>query len=141
MHPTILSPQAWREVRRDTLLRRGRTCYGHLAGVAGVDLLEELLRLGWLAAAGVGMGGGRVCYALTAAGAAALPLRRVALPAPRGGRPAAFACLDWTERRPHLGGALGRAIAGALLDAGYIVRAPGSRAVTWNGGLWQWLNP
>ena len=43
-----MSPQAAREVRRNTLLRQGRTCYDHLAGVVGVQLLEALLQHGWL---------------------------------------------------------------------------------------------
>ena len=135
------SPQARREVRRDTPLRRARTCYGHLAGVAGVQLMDELLRLGWLAAAGAEMDGRRVCYTLTAAGADAMSPRGVTIPAAKSGRPAAFACLDWTERRPHLGGALGRAIAAALLDAGCIIRVPDSRAVILNDSPIQWLNP
>lgn len=138
MRQNVLSPQALREVRRDTALRRARTCYGHLAGVAGVHLLEELLRLGWLAAAPAD--GARVGYAPTVAGAAALARRGVVVPVARGGKLAAFSCLDWTERRPHLGGALGRAIVAALSDAGCIVRNPGSRVVTVNGGLDGWLN-
>ena len=138
MRQDVLSPQARREVRRDTALRRARTCYGHLAGVAGVDLLEELLRLGWLEVAAADAG--RVGYAPTVAGAAALARRGVVVPAARGGKLAAFSCLDWTERRPHLGGALGRAIAAALVDAGCVVRNPGSRVVTVNGGLGGWLD-
>ena len=142
MRQDVLSPQALREVRRDTALRRARTCYGHLAGVAGVHLLEELLRLVWLEAAAPADGdGGRVGYAPTVAGAAALARRGVVVPAARGGKLAAFSCLDWTERRPHLGGALGRAIAAALVDAGCVVRNPGSRVVTVNGGLDGWLDP
>jgi hypothetical protein len=42
----------------------------------------------------------------------------------------ATACLDWTERRPHLGGALGAALWGELTARGWIVRRPGTRAVT-----------
>ena len=139
MRQDVLSPQARREVRRDTALRRARTCYGHLAGVAGVHLLEELLRMGWLAA--VPADGGRVGYAPTVAGAAALARRGVVVPAAREGMVAAFSCLDWTERRPHLGGALGRAIVAALVDARCVVRNPGSRVVTVNGGLDGWLDP
>src|SRR5438477_492894 len=41
----------------------------------------------------------------------------------------ATACLDWTERRPHLGGALGAALWAELLARGWIVRRPGTRAV------------
>ena len=139
MRQDVLSPQALREMRRDTALRRARTCYGHLAGVAGVHLLEELLRLGWLEVAGPA-DGGRVGYAPTVAGAAALARRGVVVPAGRGGKLAAFSCLDWTERRPHLGGGLGRAIVAALVDAGCVVRNPGSRVVTVNGGLDGWLD-
>ena len=136
------SPQARREVRRDTPLRRARTCYGHLAGVAGVQLMDELLRRGWVETTSApSPGAGRVAYVPTAAGATALAYRGVAVPAPKSSRPAAFACLDWTERRPHLGGALGRAIAAALLDAGCIVRLPNSRAVILNDSPIQWLNP
>jgi hypothetical protein len=42
------SALAEREVRRDTPLRRARTCYDHLAGAAGVALLESILAQGWL---------------------------------------------------------------------------------------------
>ena len=42
------SPQSQREVRRNTPLRQARTCYGHLAGVAGVALMDEMLGLKWL---------------------------------------------------------------------------------------------
>ena len=136
------SPQARREVRRDTPLRRARTCYGQMAGVAGVQLMGELLRRGWLETAPApSPGTGRVAYAPTAAGALALTSRGVTIPAPKSRQPAAFACLDWTERRPHLGGALGRAIAAAMFDAGCITRIPNSRAVTLNDSPIQWLNP
>ena len=70
MRQDVLSPQARREVRRDTALRRARTCYGHLAGVAGVHLLEELLRLEWLEVTAADADAGRVGYAPTVAGAA-----------------------------------------------------------------------
>ena len=129
------SPQALREVRRDTLLRRARTCYGHLAGVAGVHLMDELFRNGWLEAAPATTDARRVCYAPTAGGAAALTQRGVVIPAPKSGKTIAFSCLDWTERRPYLGGALGRAIADALAGAGCIAHVPGSRVVELGGGL------
>ena len=141
MRRDAVSRQALREVRRDTPLRRGRTCYGHLAGVVGVVLLEELLRREWLDVRDALPDAGRVYYAPTVVGAAALAERGVAVPVSRSGKPAAFSCLDWTERRWHLGGALGRAIAAALFEAGCIVRNPSSRAVTLRGGLGLWLNP
>ena len=42
------SPQAQREVGRDSPIRRARTCYDHLAGVAGVELYGELVSRGWV---------------------------------------------------------------------------------------------
>src|SRR5262249_52362128 len=68
------SAQAARLVRRDAPIRHARTCYDHLAGVAGVRLLDELRGRGWLAAAG---DGDSSPLRLTAAGAAALVARGV----------------------------------------------------------------
>ena len=133
------SPQALREVRRDTPLRRARTCYGHLAGVAGVELMDELLGRGWLDELPSATDARRVHYVATDDGASALSARGVAVPVPGGGKSAAFSCIDWTERRTHLGGSLGRAIAIALAESGCIERTPGSRIVTLRGDLRDWL--
>ena len=133
------SAQAAREVRRDTPLRQARTCYGHLAGALGVRLMDELLRQGWLEAIPEPPDCRRVYYSPTAGSAAALLERGVIMSAPKAGKPMAFSCLDWTERRWHLGGPLGRAITAALLDAGCIARVPGSRAVTLTGSLEGWM--
>lgn len=89
---------------RDEGLRRARVCYDHLAGEAGVRLLErararELLR------------GSEDALVLTPAGEAwcrGLGLDLSALRAKR--RPLCRACLDWSERRTHLAGALGAAL-------------------------------
>ena len=107
------SPQAGRERQRDTPLRRARTCYDHLAGVAGVGVLEAMQKRGWLRAEhGPGFG-------LTPAGERALARRRVDLDTARAAkRQFATACLDWTERRPHLGGALGAEVLAALRAGG-----------------------
>lgn len=127
------SPQALREVRRDTPLRRARTCYGHLAGVAGVELMDKLLLLRWLEAKASPSDDGRIFYAPTEAGASALRECGVILPRPKAGKPVAFSCLDWTERRRHLGGLLGRAVADALIESGCVRRVPGSRVVELDG--------
>jgi DNA-binding transcriptional ArsR family regulator len=129
------SAQAAREVRRDSPLRQARTCYDHLAGVAGVALLDALLGRGWLAAQPTGA---RLRYQLTRAGSAALAARAVAVPSP-GRRLPAYACLDWTERRPHLGGALGAALLRALVAADVVRRAPPGRAVILRRPLADWL--
>ena len=52
----------------------------------------------------------------------------------------AYGCLDWTERRQHLGGSLGRAITIALADGGYLVTPTGSREATVIGELDSWLD-
>jgi len=140
MQQHSLSPQARREVRRDTPLRRARTCYGHLAGVAGVRLMDDLLARGWLTPAPSELPNGRIQYIPAVEGINALLSRGVAIPAPKGGKPIAFSCTDWTERRPHLGGALGRSIVESLAVAGYIERTPGSRAVALLDGFERWLS-
>ena len=134
------SAQALREVRQDTSLRRARTCYGHLAGVAGVELMDEMLGCGWLQALPHSPGTGRIYYATTAEGAAALAKRGVTVPLAKNGKSLAFSCIDWTERRPHLGGGLGRAIVSALVESGWIERTSGSRVVVACRDLREWLD-
>ena len=131
--------RARREVARDTPLRRARRCYDHLAGAEGVALLDALLERGWLAPeAGAG---GRVHYALGPDGEAGLGARGVDLAgARRARRLYAFGCPDWTEQRPHLGGALGRAVADALERDRVIARAPGRREVALAAPLAGWLD-
>ena len=108
----------------DSPLRLARTCYDHLAGVAGVQLRDVLLDRGWLAQAD-----GRDLR-LTDAGALGLSAAGVDLSAGRRSRRAfALDCADWTERRPHLGGALGAALLAALLDQGRARLRPGDRVV------------
>jgi DNA-binding transcriptional ArsR family regulator len=104
-------------------LREARTCYDHLAGQLGVALTEALERQGVLEKADAGWqvtDGGEI--PLRELGIELRELRQVR-------RPLLRQCLDWTERRPHLAGALGAAIATRLLELGWIVRVPGSRAV------------
>jgi DNA-binding transcriptional ArsR family regulator len=120
--PTLdRSEAAARAVRQDPRLREARTCYDHLAGVAGVSLLDGLLVRGWLEP------GEGSAYLLTAAGAAALRRAEVDVVAtPRARRAFAIGCLDWTERRPHLGGALGAALLRSLLEQARFTReSPG----------------
>jgi DNA-binding transcriptional ArsR family regulator len=110
----------------DAPVRLARTCYDHLAGVAGVHLLDSLLARGWLEPADAG---GRDLV-VSAPGAGALGRLGVNLAIARRSRRAlAIDCPDWTERRPHLGGALGAALLAALLDQGRARLRPGERAV------------
>jgi DNA-binding transcriptional ArsR family regulator len=118
------SEAAARAVRQDPRLREARTCYDHLGGVAGVRLLDGLLERNWLQV------GEQGTYLLSSEGAAALPRAGVDLDATRRARRAfAIGCLDWTERRPHLGGALGAALLGALLAQGRLSREAPGRAL------------
>ena len=107
----------------DHALRYARVCYDHLAGACGVRLLERLRQRDLV-------GGGDSALALTPSGeawAAALGIDAAALRENR--RPLCRPCLDWSERRTHLGGALGAAILEALLALRYARRDPAGRTL------------
>ncbi|WP_214411704.1 ArsR/SmtB family transcription factor [Sphaerisporangium fuscum] len=110
-----------RQSRQARLLREARTCYDHLAGQAGVGLLDSMIEAGYLV--------GGDAYEPTPSGDAALRELGVDVAAARASRRRfAPACLDWTERRPHLAGALGAAITEALLERDWYRRG-GTRRV------------
>ena len=135
------SPQADREVRRDTRLRQARTCYGHLAGVAGVALMDEMLGLDWFQEAPEPVSGNRVGYSLTAKGHQEMEKLGVDVSgAANSTSNFAFGCLDWTERGLHLGGSLGRAVTAYLSEQGFVGRTTGTREVILNGGPNIWLD-
>ncbi len=108
---------------RDPALRAARVCYDHLAGDWGVRLYDALLADGRLDDAG----GSPVLTARGRAFFAAEGIDVGALAASR--RPLCRACLDWSERRPHLAGALGKAILDHALSRHWLRRVPGSRAL------------
>ncbi len=101
-------------------LRMARTCYDHLAGRLGVALADALLARGHVA---LGSDGGEVTEAgqsfLNAFGASPAPGRRVFC------RP----CLDWSERRPHLAGRLGAALASRCFELGWVAQQRDTRAL------------
>ena len=104
-------------------LASARTCYGHLAGRAGVDLLDAMVASGLLARTDrAGTPGPR--FDVTDAGARTLD--SFGLGELRGsGRRFAGTCVDWTERRWHLNGALAVAITTRLFELGWIERGSG----------------
>ncbi|NDZ14477.1 transcriptional regulator [Variovorax sp. WS11] len=105
-------------------LRAARTCYDHMAGTAGVALHDRLHAQGWLETEGD-------AYELTAEGAVALESLGLDIEsARRSRRRFACACLDWSERRPHLGGALGAACLQLSLRRGWVRQALDGRALT-----------
>lgn len=133
------SAEASRLTRRNAPIRQARTCYDHLAGVAGVGLLEALLDRGWLIA--TGGDAGPTAYRLTTTGERALRDLGVDIAgAAAARRRFAYGCLDWTERRPHLGGALGAALLRALETTGTVDRDPASRAASVRTPLVGWLD-
>ncbi|GMA16147.1 ArsR family transcriptional regulator [Deinococcus metallilatus] len=100
-----------------------RTCYDHLAGQLGVKLTAALVERGWLVPLGRE-------FEVTARGERGLAELGVdALACGTGRRLFARRCLDRTERRPHVGGALGAALLEQLLALGWLVRVPERRVV------------
>jgi DNA-binding transcriptional ArsR family regulator len=113
-------------------LRAARTCYDHIAGKIAVALHDRLRQLSWLTAASAGSDS----YDVTAAGARALTELGIDIEGTRAlRRRFAYACVDWSERRPHIGGALGAALLRLALQRKWILQDLDSRAlrVTRNG--------
>jgi DNA-binding transcriptional ArsR family regulator len=116
-------PRYQPKTRVDEQMRHARTCYDHIAGVLGVALADamaarELVVLGDEA--------GEV----TPAGLEFLGKLGVDLTAARSRRRVfCRPCLDWTERRPHIGGAVGAALAQRCLDLKWVERARDHRAL------------
>jgi DNA-binding transcriptional ArsR family regulator len=104
-------------------LRCARFCYDHLAGKLGTELTQSMLRRGWLRQSGKE-------FEATDAGRRALGGIGIDLATTsRSRRQFAPACLDWSERKDHLGGALGAALATALVEKRWIKRKRGTREV------------
>lgn len=101
-----------------------RTCYDHLAGETAVRVCEAMLKARWLTAAGRD-------FRVTAVGEKKLAALGVDLSSARLARRVfARACVDLTQRRPHVGGALGAALLGLYVARGWILRTRHSRAVS-----------
>lgn len=133
---SLISPvvpvRGLRQSRQATALGQARTCYDHLAGRAGVALFESVL------------GGGlieprhgprqddpaRSAYEVTPKGEERLDSVGVDVGAVRGSR-RRFAghCVDWTERRPHLNGALGAAVTASMIELGWFERGTTRRSL------------
>jgi DNA-binding transcriptional ArsR family regulator len=108
-------------------LRAARTCYDHIAGTLGVSLHDRFTALGWLSG---GADGGND-YDLTADGAKALAALGINIEAIRTlRRRFAYACVDWSERRPHIGGAVGAALLNVVLKRKWVTQDLDSRALT-----------
>jgi DNA-binding transcriptional ArsR family regulator len=107
-------------------LRAARTCYDHLAGTLGVALHDGLFALGWLASDTAD----RDDYTVTEKGDAGLAALGIDVQAARQKRRRfAFACLDWSERRPHIGGAVGAALLHIALKKKWVAPDRETRAI------------
>jgi DNA-binding transcriptional ArsR family regulator len=109
-------------VHRRRALAAARTCYDHLAGRLGVAVTDALTARGYLSwDRGLTLtDDGDAWFAVLLDGASWPPASR---------RPVVRPCLDWTERRPHLGGAAGAALCTHAVEAGWVVRAGRTRAL------------
>jgi len=104
-----------------TALAQARTCYDHLAGRLGVAVTDALLGAGAVVDRDGGFLLGSKRGSLDALG--------VDVDSLSGRRPLVLRCIDWSERRPHIAGALGAAIAASCLERGWVERLPSTRAV------------
>lgn len=108
-------------------LRAARTCYDHLAGAVAVLLHDRFKERGWLEDSPAGDGD----YDLTESGAKAIEPLGVDIEAVRAMRRRfACSCVDWSERRPHLAGALGAALLNLALKRKWVIRDLDSRALS-----------
>jgi DNA-binding transcriptional ArsR family regulator len=117
------TPERRRPWRGEEALRNARTCYDHLAGRLGVALTDALRARGCIV---LGDDGGVV----TAAGRDLLADFGIDLET-AGARRRVYCrpCLDWSERRPHLAGFVGAAVASRCFELGWVRRLPDTRAL------------
>jgi DNA-binding transcriptional ArsR family regulator len=108
---------------RDSALRAARICYNHLAGEAGIQLYESLVRRGYLGIDATGLnltGEGHRFICEFGISIESLMQKRT---------PLCRQCLDWSERRSHLAGRLGRSLLDRMREMNWLHVAKGSRVV------------
>ena len=105
---------------KEPALRKARVCYDHLAGEMGVALYDRAREAGWLAED----------LGVTEAGWSRFSAIGVTPDSlPRSNRPQCRACLDWSQRRHHLAGLIGKATLDRLFALSWARRLPASRVV------------
>lgn len=126
-------PAGLRESEATRALKRARTCYDHLAGRLGVSVTEALVARRILRLQDGG-------FALTKTGSTWFEALGVDVPRVLAERRSfTRACLDWSERRPHLAGALGAALTDVALARRWVRRLPGGRALVVTPPGERWL--
>ncbi|MGO2521879.1 MAG: ArsR/SmtB family transcription factor [Microbacterium sp.] len=109
---------------RRTAMRTARSCYDHIAGRVGTALADSGVRVGWL----ISVGG---TWALRDASVASVEQAlQLSISLVDSTRPLIRACDDWTERRPHIAGRLGRGLLDGLIADDWVRRRRGDRALT-----------
>ena len=108
---------------KEPALRKARICYDHLAGDYGVRMLDSLIASGAIDAIGDGL-------AVTEKGEDRFKCIGIDLHGLKSSRrPLCRSCLDWSERRAHLAGSLGKALLSSFFDRGWARRTAESRSV------------
>jgi DNA-binding transcriptional ArsR family regulator len=115
---TPAAPRTLRESHRHQAEARARTCYDHLAGHLGVSVADALVTSGYL-----------VDEAITDAGRTWLGGLDIDITTLRGKRPLVRRCVDWTERRSHLAGAVGAALCRYAFEHLWVERVGSGRAL------------
>lgn len=111
---------------KDTELRKARVCYNHLAGDMGTQLFDSLMAKGHLDLVGDDLN-------LTASGASFVAGLQIDLEGLKSNRtPLCRECLDWSERRSHLAGSLGRALLSRFEELSWAKRDQKTRIVTFS---------
>ncbi|MET7904804.1 winged helix-turn-helix domain-containing protein [Streptomyces sp. NPDC005355] len=147
------TPRSLRAGTRARALRLARTCYDHLAGHLGVSVMRALIDRKVLAGGDgvhdpdrsvrdrLSAPGRDLTYEVTEHGWTVLA--DVGVEPLRTDRTLVRYCVDWTEQRHHLAGAVGAALLDRLLEIGWVVRARGSRVIQVSDegaqGLREWL--
>ncbi|MFB9831707.1 ArsR/SmtB family transcription factor [Actinoallomurus acaciae] len=131
---SLISPRvqvrSLRQSRQAVALGEARTCYDHLAGRVGVALFDAMIGRGLLEPV-LGVDASEPGeYEVTGKGEESLASIGVDVAAVRTSR-RRFAghCLDWTERRPHLNGALGAAVTAGMIEIGWFERGSSRRSL------------
>jgi DNA-binding transcriptional ArsR family regulator len=108
---------------KNDAMREARTCYDHLAGRAAVELFER-----WLSAGILRWKGEEVC--LSSSGRPKLALIGIdVVQLEDRRRPLCRTCIDWSERRHHLGGGIGAAVLSRLIERRWAARVDGARTI------------
>jgi DNA-binding transcriptional ArsR family regulator len=112
---------------KEAALRTARTCFDHLAGRLGVAVADHLVDEGAVVLQGDArvLPGGALHASLNRLGV----VQGVTSLVGPSSRPLCRACLDWSERRPHVAGRLGALIAAHCLERGWLLCGAGSRAL------------